>query len=292
MTRNAVLYAPSGGFRIEALFLVPISAAFAAALLSPLYAALAAFLPLVSANVALGFFYGGAAGILSGWSVTASHARSPVLAAALAALGGSAGFYLSLCGWAGALYGPSAVPEAGLREAVSVAASSFVTIAARPSSLSAMAFSGAPAPWVFMGLSPGSGWTLAVWFLQWLAFSAGICLAAARLACRPYSEDGSAWLEKARPRIRGFRLPYGADRPSGDLAQALRAGDPSYFLTAARAPVGDASLKIIILLHEKAPLAAFTVKFNPRRGSGARKSTLVKNSLAPKRIAEAIAARN
>ncbi|MDR1080617.1 MAG: hypothetical protein LBQ79_06580 [Deltaproteobacteria bacterium] len=285
------LFRPSGGFRIEAVFLVPGAACAAAALLFPVYSAEAALVPLVFVNVLAAAAYGAAAGILSGWSVTASHARSPFLAAALAALGGSAGFFLSLAGWTGALFGPGADGEAGFLGMADAALRSASRIAADPSELVSLAFSGAPANWIFMGLAPSGVWAAAVWALQWIAFAAGICVPAAALASRPYSEEGGVWLAGVRGSAGRFALPDGAAFPPEALVQDVRSGNLEYFMAARIAPVGVACLELRILMHEKAPNAAGTVKVLPPKGRSAGGATIVKNVLFPREEAERIAGR-
>ncbi|MDR1040040.1 MAG: hypothetical protein LBR80_07725 [Deltaproteobacteria bacterium] len=282
---TAVLYAPSGGFRIEALFLIPLAGVAAAAALSPLFAASVAISPLVFANIVLSLAYGLAAGLLSCWAVSASHARCPVLAAALSALGCAVGFWLAFVGWVGTLYGLEAQVSRFL-ETASAAAGGSVDLAVRPDAAVGLALDADASPWIFMGQPVTGSWALAVWVLQWLAFTAGACLPAFRRASRPFSEEAGVWLERLRPATMRLALPDGASEPQPELIEAIRGGDLGDLLKAPRAAVGQASLEFSFLSRDEAPLAAATVRFIPAKGSKARGKVIVKDALVPREFSE------
>jgi hypothetical protein len=188
---------PSGGFRVEALVLVPGASALASALLAPLFAAAASRAGLAPVCLGLAWAYGLASGVLSVWAVRASRARAPGLAAALSSLGGAWGFYLSLAGWAGIC--AAGAPEGGLREAFALAAQGALRLGRDPAGLARIALGGSCSPWIFMGIEIRGHAALAALALEWLAFTAGIWLPARRLASRPYSEGAGVWLSRARP---------------------------------------------------------------------------------------------
>lgn len=329
--RVARVYSPSGGFRIEALFLIPGAACASSAFLSPLYAAEAALVPLVFVNVLAALAYGVATGVLSGWSVTAAHVRSPFLAAALTVAGGTAGFLMSLAGWVGALPGGGPpLSDAGFAGAAVAAFASAPSLAADPGGLVTLAFAGVRPPWSFMGMAPSGAWLAVVWALQWLAFAAGVSVPALALASRPYSDEGGVWLERARHGARRFALPEGAggadviegiagvagtagseeragtDRTAGThgaeseegaavrlekLRKDAAGGNLEYFLSCPLSANEESCLELRILSHEKAPLSAVSVRFVPAKGKPGSVPTIVKNVLVSSETAKRIAER-
>lgn len=273
--------------------LIPLAAALGASALAPAYAAVEARLGLVFAGVALAFAYGLCSGALSAWAVEASHARSPGLAAALSALGGAAGFWLAFSAWAGILYGrgAGATPPEGALAALGEGLGQALRLAARPGEAAGLVLGAETSPWRFMGLEATGSYAATAWAVQWAAFSAGVCLVAARRASRPYSEEGEVWLEPLRLGMRRFAVPGPASGAAEALGERFRRGDLGYFLEAPEARPGEAFLELSLLARDRAPGAVATVTLSGAGVPFRRRVGLARNVAAPRDVAERIAAR-
>ncbi|MDR3152799.1 MAG: hypothetical protein LBW85_00670 [Deltaproteobacteria bacterium] len=285
------LYSPSGGIRPEAPVLIPSAAALAAAALAQFHSAAVAGAGLLSVAVVMAFAYGCLTGLLSRWAVRASQARAPSFAAAMAFLGGAAGFWLSFCAYAGRLRGPGGGEGAGVPLLFGGGLETALRLAARPVEAAGLVLNAGASPWSFMGVDLEGAGALAAWALQWMAFSAALALAVGEAASRPYSEEAGVWLEPGRPGRMLFSFPEGSRSPSPEFLAGLRKGDLGHFLSAPPPEKGQACLGLVLFLHPEAPLAAaaVTLRRSPRRLSGGK--ALAKYVLAPRPVAEAIAAR-